>query len=153
MRPKTSSRGLAGGKGSLHTGVTLVQPMYLCLEPCYHPVSPRWKTWKLPLSPPFPLSPCRWRSRIAWANSHLSVCLFLLPCPERVPCQISKDRASQAIGSGFSLWGSGTILLFRPVSCVLFSSRIMVLFSRKENECFLNASYVPGSSINIMYPI
>ena len=29
----------------------------------------------------------------------------------------------------------------------------MVLFSRKENECLLNASYVPGSSINIMYPI
>lgn len=119
MRPKTSSRGLAGGKGSLHTGVTLSfnqctfalsLAIILSARGGKHGSFHSLRHFLSPHADGDPGLPGPTPTSV----SASSCCLAL-----RIPCQISKDRASQAIGSGFSLWGSGTILLFRPVSCSL----------------------------------
>ena len=118
MRPKTSPGGLAGGKGSLHTGVTLSFNQCALALSLAVILSARGGDTEASLLRHF-LSPHAdgdpgLPGPTPTSVSASSCCLAL-----RIPCHISKDRASQAIGSGFSLWGSGTIFLFHPVSCSL----------------------------------
>lgn len=135
--------GLAGGKGSLHTGIILLFNMAL---PCYQPVSPKVEPYHFPFSLPLcPPSPCRWISSIAWGQLQPQCLLLPLALPCTSPVESLKTERLWPEAVGLSLWGS------RSSSSILhlLSPRIVVLFSRKENECLLNVSYVPATSVDI----
>lgn len=108
--------GLAGGKGSLHTGIILLFNMAL---PCYQPVSPKVEPYHFPFSLPLcPPSPCRWISSIAWGQLQPQCLLLPLALPCKSPVESLKTERLWPEAVGLSLWGSrsSSSILHPPLS-------------------------------------